>query len=39
VRRFPFALVYAVDKTEILIVAVAHTHRRPEYWHDRLEPK
>ncbi len=33
---FPYHLVYTVDENEILIVAVAHTSRRPAYWKDRL---
>lgn len=36
-RRFPYGLVYHADETGILLVAVAHTHRRPEYWRDRLK--
>ena len=34
-RRFPFGLIYEARKNEILIVAVAHQHRRPEYWKGR----
>ena len=34
-RRFPFALIYRTDATRVTIVAVAHTKRRPGYWHDR----
>lgn len=36
-RRFPYGLVYTIDKNEILIIAVAHLHRKPEYWRKRLE--
>ena len=35
-RRFPYGLIYHADATGILLVAVAHTHRRPDYWRDRL---
>jgi len=35
-RRFPYSVVYRVDATRIVIVAVAHAHRRPGYWRDRL---
>lgn len=31
-KRFPYALVYEATSTEIRIVAVMHTHRRPNYW-------
>ena len=30
--RFPYAIFYQMRSDEILIVAVAHLHRRPEYW-------
>lgn len=33
---FPYGIVYRIDGTEIEIVAVAHLHRRPDYWRDRL---
>ncbi len=35
-RRFPYGLVYAVDKEEILVIAVAHFHRKPDFWRKRL---
>jgi len=35
-RRYPFSMVYRVEATRILIVAVAHGHRRPGYWASRL---
>jgi toxin ParE1/3/4 len=35
-RRYPYSLVYRiVDEELILIVAVAHTSRHPDYWKDR----
>jgi len=37
VRRFPYLLVCRRKSAEvIMIVAVAHTSRRPAYWHRRL---
>lgn len=36
-RRFPYGLIYHADDAEILIIAVAHLHRRPDFWRDRLE--
>ena len=30
--RFPFGLIYRVDPNEIVILAIAHLHRRPIYW-------
>jgi toxin ParE1/3/4 len=35
-RRFPYSVVYRVERDRILIVAVAHGHRRPGYWRSRL---
>jgi len=37
-REFPFALAYLVDAERILIVAVAHGRREPDYWHARVAP-
>jgi plasmid stabilization system protein ParE len=36
-RRFPFSVVYRVEATGILVVAVAHGNRRPGYWVSRLQ--
>ena len=36
VRGFPYGLLYRVEPSRILIVAVAHLHRRPGYWRSRL---
>ncbi len=35
-RRFPFAIVYREQQTVIQVLAIAHGHRRPGYWKDRL---
>ena len=35
VDRFPFAIVYVLRLDQVLVVAVAHLHRRPRYWQDR----
>ena len=35
--RFPYGLIYIIDNGNILVLAVAHLHRRPEYWRDRLQ--
>jgi plasmid stabilization system protein ParE len=34
--RFPYGLVYGREADLIVIVAVAHLHREPRYWMDRL---
>ena len=36
-RRFPYGLIYHEEAGEILIVAVAHSHRQPDYWRDRMK--
>ena len=30
-RRFPYGVIYQILETEILVIAVAHMHRRPGY--------
>jgi plasmid stabilization system protein ParE len=35
-RRFPFAIIYREKHKTVQILAIAHGHRRPEYWKDRL---
>ncbi len=35
--RFPYGLIYGLDNECIIIVAVAHLHRNPRYWIDRVE--
>jgi plasmid stabilization system protein ParE len=36
IRRFPYLLMYRVDQSEILVLAVAYQHRKPLYWKKRL---
>ena len=36
VEGFPFAVVVIADDTEIVVHAVAHLSREPEYWLGRL---
>ncbi|MFW5711342.1 MAG: type II toxin-antitoxin system RelE/ParE family toxin [Spirochaetota bacterium] len=35
-RQFPYGILYQVRKSTILIIAVAHLHRKPFYWQDRV---
>lgn len=37
VKNFPFAVVYRPDTEGIVIFAVAHHSRRPEYWQTRVQ--
>ena len=34
-HRFPYKLLYSVEEDHILVIAVAHQHRKPAYWVDR----
>ena len=33
--RLPYGLIYAVDKGDIVVLAVAHLRRHPDSWRDR----
>jgi hypothetical protein len=35
VRRFPFSIIYFVEPEQIVVVAVAHQSRSPDYWKGR----
>jgi plasmid stabilization system protein ParE len=35
--RFPYSLVYGIDKETIVVIAVANQHREPNYWADRID--
>jgi toxin ParE1/3/4 len=37
-RRFPYAVIVRETAAEIVIIAFAHTARRPGFWRDRLRP-
>ena len=36
-HKFPYKILYSVQEKEIIILAFAHLHRRPDYWEDRLK--
>ncbi len=36
-HKFPYKLLYSIEKDHILIIAVAHQHRKPDYWVERDE--
>jgi plasmid stabilization system protein ParE len=33
---FPYYIAYVIRGDRIVVMAVAHAHRRPGYWRDRL---
>jgi toxin ParE1/3/4 len=39
VKDFPFAVVYRPHQDGIVIFAVAHHARRPEYWQTRVQER
>lgn len=34
-KKFPYAVVFTVEPTRVLVLAVMHFSRHPEYWHGR----
>jgi plasmid stabilization system protein ParE len=36
-RHFAYNIFYAVDADTLVIVAVAHQRKRPNYWHGRFK--
>lgn len=37
VNIFPYSLLYSIEHDHVLIVAVAHHSREPEFWKERVE--
>lgn len=35
-RRFPYHVVYEATAKQVLVIAVAHAHRKPRYWEHRV---
>jgi len=36
-QRFPYGIIYEIDRDLVFILAVMHLHRDPDYWEDRLK--
>ncbi|MDT4858250.1 hypothetical protein FQZ97_927080 [compost metagenome] len=34
--RFPYGVIYAREGDDLLVIAIAHLHRAPGYWRDRI---
>jgi toxin ParE2 len=34
-NRFPYSVIYALENDELVVLAIAHQHRKPFYWRDR----
>lgn len=35
-HKFPYKILYSIEKNYIYIIAIAHCHRRPNYWIERI---
>ena len=35
--RFPYSLIYGIDRETIVVIAVAHQHQEPRYSADRID--
>ena len=35
IKRFSYGVLYGLDTDKIIVIAVAHLHRKPDYWVDR----
>jgi plasmid stabilization system protein ParE len=38
-HKFPYKILYSIEKDYIYVIAIAHTHRDPNYWVNRCLPK
>ncbi|MBI2433698.1 MAG: type II toxin-antitoxin system RelE/ParE family toxin [Candidatus Hydrogenedentes bacterium] len=36
IAAFPYKIIYALVEDFLLVLAIAHQHRRPDYWRERL---
>ena len=37
VRRHPYLVVYAVLSDQLVVLAIAHTSKKPGYWRERID--
>lgn len=35
-HKFPYKVLYSIEKNHIYIIAIAHMHREPIYWINRI---
>lgn len=38
-HKFPYNILYTIEENRILILAIAHHHRKPEYWINRTQER
>ena len=36
-RRFPYGIIYTVENETLLVIAIGHLHRNPEYWQNLIK--
>ena len=36
IPKFPYKILYTLDKEKIIVWAIAHMHRKPWYWQSRM---
>ena len=36
INKFPFNILYSIEGDYILVIAISHHHRNPDYWIDRI---
>jgi toxin ParE1/3/4 len=36
-KGFPFHVIYRIDPAQLLVVAIAHHKRQPDYWANRID--
>jgi plasmid stabilization system protein ParE len=36
-HKFTYNVYYSLEKDHLYIIAIAHQHRKPNYWIDRME--
>lgn len=34
-HKFPYKLLYSIEEDHLFVIAVAHQHRKPDYWVER----
>jgi hypothetical protein len=38
-HKFPYKIIYSIESHYIYVIAIAHCHRHPDYWIDRILEK
>lgn len=34
-HKFPYKLLYSIEEDHLFVIAIAHQHRKPDYWIER----